>query len=152
MVTMVLSPALFVDAAGDKVLAFAGTETMVDWKTNLLQGLGFESAQYTMAIDIAESYGAITFTGHSLGGGLASAAAIHTGGTATVFNAAGLHNNTLGDYKRSRGNITHYYSGYDAISVINAVTPTSVPGTQINMGHGGWHGMGSMCIVMRASC
>jgi hypothetical protein len=69
-----------------------------------------------------------------------------------VFNAAGLHNNTLGDFNRSRGNITHYHSGYDAISAINAFTPTSVPGTQINMGHGGWHLMGDMCSAMRTSC
>lgn len=149
-----MKAALFVDGNNNQVLAYAGTDftSWADWKANILQGMGFESAQYTNAIETARSYGAITFTGHSLGGGLASAAAIYTGGNGVVFNAAGLHNNTLGDLNPNRGNITHYYSGYDAISVINAMTPASVPGTQINMGHGSWHDMGSMCKVMGGRC
>ncbi len=53
---------------------------------------------------------------------------------------------------RTRGSITHYHSGYDAISAINAFTPSSVPGTQINLGHASWHDMGSMCRVMGTSC
>ncbi|SDK26514.1 Protein of unknown function [Ferrimonas sediminum] len=154
-----LRAALFIDKAGNSVLAFAGTDftSLADWKANILQGMGIESTQYTNAIELAKGYslntgGKISFTGHSLGGGLASAAAIHTGGSATVFNAAGLHNNILGPYQRANGSITHYYSGYDAISAINAFTPSSVPGTQINLGHGGWHDMGSMCKIMGTSC
>lgn len=149
-----LRAALFVDGSGNQVLAYAGTDftSLADWKANILQGMGFESAQYTNAIELARSYGSITFTGHSLGGGLASAAAIYTGGTASVFNAAGLHDNTIGDFSRNRGSITHYHSGYDAISAVNAFTPTSVPGTQVNLGHASWHDMGSMCSVLRTSC
>lgn len=145
-----LRAALFVDGSGNQVLAYAGTDftSWADWKANILQGMGLESAQYTNAIELARSYGSITFTGHSLGGGLASAAAIYTGGTASVFNAAGLHDNTIGDFSRNRGSITHYYSGYDAISAVSAFTPTSVPGTQVNLGHD----MGSMCQVLRTSC
>lgn len=154
-----LRAALFIDKSGNSVLAFAGTDftSLADWKANILQGMGIESTQYTNAIELAKGYslntgGNISFTGHSLGGGLASAAAIHTGGSATVFNAAGLHNNTLGPYQRTNGSITHYHSGYDAISAINAFTPSSVPGTQINLGHGSWHDMGSMCKIMGTSC
>jgi hypothetical protein len=36
------------------------------------------------------------WVGHSLGGGMASAAAIVTGGRATTYNAAGVHGNTVG--------------------------------------------------------
>lgn len=135
-------------------MAFAGTDftSWLDWKANLLQGMGYESAQYSHAIKIAKVQGAITFTGHSLGGGLASAATIHTGGKGVVFNAAGLHDDTLGDFGRNSGSIKHYHSGYDVVSVVNAITPTAVPGTQINMGHAGWHLMGSMCKVMGNSC
>ena len=149
-----LRAALFVGESGNQVLAYAGTDfsSLADWKANILQGLGLESTQYTNAIDIAKSYGAITFTGHSLGGGLASAAAIYTGGTGVVFNAAGLHNNTIGDFSRSRGNLTHYHSGYDAVSVVNAITPTSVPGAQFNLGDAGWHNMGGVCRELRTSC
>jgi len=151
-----LKAALYVDKSGNHVLAFAGTESLVDWKTNLLQGLGIQTAQYTDAIALAQGYkadfGSITLTGHSLGGGLASAAAIHTNSRAVVFNAAGVHNNTLGDFSRTRGSITHYHSGYDAISAINAFTLVSVPGAQMNLGHASWHDMGSMCRVMGTSC
>jgi pimeloyl-ACP methyl ester carboxylesterase len=114
--------------------------------------MGLESAQYTHAIKVAKSTGALTFVGHSLGGGLASAAAIHTSGKAVVFNAAGIRDSTINNLDRSRANIKHYYSGYDAVSVVNAVFRTNVPGTQINMGHGGWHLMGDMCKVMGTSC
>lgn len=70
-----LRAALFVDGSGNQVLAYAGTDftSWADWKANILQGMGLESAQYTNAIELARSYGSITFTGHSLGGGLASA-------------------------------------------------------------------------------
>lgn len=149
-----LKAALFIDGNGNQVLAFAGTDftSWADWKANILQGMGLKSSQYTNAIALAESYGPITYTGHSLGGGLASAAAIYTGGSGVVFNAAGLHNNTIGNFSRNRGNITHYHSGYDAVSVVNAVTLTKVPGSQINLGHASWHDMGSMCKVLRTSC
>lgn len=40
----------------------------------------------------------LTTTGHSLGGGLASAASVVTGRSAITFNAAGLHENTLRMY------------------------------------------------------
>lgn len=66
------------------------------------QAGGLTSAQYETAIALAlqfrAQYGAnLHFTGHSLGGGLASAAAIACGGdlTATTFNAAGVHKKTL---------------------------------------------------------
>jgi conjugal transfer mating pair stabilization protein TraG len=72
-----------------------------DWATNALQGLGMKSTQYTMATDFArdlvEQYGAekLVFTGHSLGGGLASAQAVVTGSEGITFNSAGLHRNTV---------------------------------------------------------
>lgn len=73
-----------------------------DWIcTNLLQGLTGYSLQHHSSIANAVKYdsevksGNLWFVGHSLGGGLASAAAIATKGrTAYTFNAAGL--NVLG--------------------------------------------------------
>lgn len=43
--------------------------------------------------------GNLSFTGHSLGGGLASAQALKTNGAAIVFNAEGLSDGTLRTYK-----------------------------------------------------
>lgn len=70
-----------------------------DWIcANLLQGLTGYSLQYHASIANAVEYdkevksGNLWFVGHSLGGGLASAAAIATKGrTAYTFNAAGLN-------------------------------------------------------------
>lgn len=85
-------------------LAFAGTEvtSVQDWSTNLRQGAGLSTGQYreavTLARDAREAFGdSLILTGHSLGGGLASAAAAATQTTAVVFNPAGVHDRT---YKR----------------------------------------------------
>lgn len=43
----------------------------------------------------------VHLTGHSLGGGLATAVAIHLGLEATVFNPAGVRPETLGDLDRA---------------------------------------------------
>ena len=76
-------------------LAFRGSEEAVDWRTNLYQGLAIKTSQYEQAISLAIAVdkatgGNLTITGHSLGGGLAAAAANATGGKAVTFNAAGL--------------------------------------------------------------
>ncbi|WP_233081090.1 RHS repeat-associated core domain-containing protein [Rheinheimera soli] len=156
-----LRAGLFVSDSGDAVLSFAGTDTssfsgfLTDMKTNFLQALGMESAQYSGAKNLAKRYSSqysnLRFVGHSLGGGLAAAAAYTTGGRATLFNAAGLNSSTIKGSLYSP-KITHYYSGYDGIRVLNSVSPVSVPGRQIGLGHAGAHGMGSMCKRAGTSC
>ena len=81
------------------VFATAGTEltSYKDWINNITQLLGL-SEQYAQSIHIAsglsERYNKkskeLTYVGHSLGGGLASANALKTGNAAITFNAAGL--------------------------------------------------------------
>jgi len=82
------------------VLAFRGTEPgLADWPANILQsGLGLSfSTQYDQAVALAEEVnqavgGAeLCMTGHSLGGGLASAAALAANRPAVTFNSAGLN-------------------------------------------------------------
>jgi RHS repeat-associated protein len=94
---------------GRYVLAFRGTEivNLSDATTNFSQGVGLVSDRYEDAMSLAEDvsndlaknnhvdFGELELIGHSLGGGLATAAAIANGLTATVFNPAGLHKNTL---------------------------------------------------------
>lgn len=81
--------------------ATAGTEDFIgkDGLANVTQLAGF-SNQYSESMGIAKDLnkelgGAeLTFTGHSLGGGLAEANSIATGGKAITFNAAGLSSYT----------------------------------------------------------
>lgn len=88
----------------DYIYAFKGTDFDSygrDWLlTNVIQGLTGTSAQHNVAIEnakiidreIAESGASLWFTGHSLGGGLASAATIATQyRNGYTFNAAGLN-------------------------------------------------------------
>lgn len=137
----------------DNVLVYAGTSpsSWANWKANFLQAFGFKSAQYEAGIDLAVQLSAqydgnLRYVGHSLGGGIASAAAIVTGGSATTFNAAGVHDNTLRGFDRSNGSVTSYYSTFDVLHVLNWITPSSasVPGQRISLGAAGFHGMGSM--------
>jgi hypothetical protein len=112
-------------ATGKLFVTFRGTENaemfgdrswLGDWGQNLTQGLGFESTHYAKAQQIGQelvqSQGRdnVVFVGHSLGGGMASAAAIATGSKATTFNPAGLHRNTVPgrDYAKAAGDINAY--------------------------------------------
>ena len=93
---------------GTEVLAFEGTtmSSMDDWSANLGQGLGMQTSQYDQAITLAReqarAHPNIQLTGHSLGGGLASAGAGVTGAPTWTFNSAGLHPNTV---ERAGGNL-----------------------------------------------
>ncbi len=86
------------------VIAYKGTENFFgnDGRANVLQGAGLESKQYNMAMKLADAVTKKTdpldveTTGHSLGGGLASAASVVTGTKSYTFNSAGLHANTVG--------------------------------------------------------
>jgi hypothetical protein len=87
---------------GQFVVAFAGTDPthLGDLGTDIRQGLGLNSGQFEQAQALARKVEAslgdnVVFTGHSLGGGLASHAALSTGGTAVTFNASGLNDNTI---------------------------------------------------------
>ncbi|MEN1961267.1 hypothetical protein WCE41_13220 [Luteimonas sp. MJ246] len=98
--------AIYQNDQGQYVVAYRGTD---DWglapsgdaDDNAQQGLGFESGQYKDAVALAEAAnrvfgdGNVAFTGHSLGGGLASAASLATGVPGVTFNASGLSDQTL---------------------------------------------------------
>lgn len=100
------------DVFGDEMtttIAFRGSQNpledsahMEDWKNNLQQGLGMDSDYYENAVGIGNAVGRsgqdVEFAGHSLGGGLASAASQASGNDATTFNSAGLNSDTVSDY------------------------------------------------------
>ena len=78
------------------VIAMKGTTSRADWMQNIANGIGQESDYYRRAIYIGNKVRKVAkglnirFTGHSLGGGLASAASIAANSEATTFNAAGF--------------------------------------------------------------
>ena len=102
------------------VYATAGTDftSGVDWENNIQQMLSGDSEQYRQSVinakilaasNIANSGKEITFVGHSLGGGLASANALATGLPAITFNAAALSSETKTNLNLNRqANITAY--------------------------------------------
>src|SRR6185369_3329855 len=82
--------AVFQSSSGEIVIAFRGTDSGVDWLTNL----GLTTAQSQQAAIIAaqyiNQYGAnnVSFTGHSLGGGIAATMAVWFNRPAIVFDPA----------------------------------------------------------------
>ncbi|WP_425337551.1 bacteriophage T4 gp5 trimerisation domain-containing protein, partial [Vreelandella alkaliphila] len=88
--------------AFEPALVFKGTTTQEDWLNNIAQGADRHSNYYERAVDlgrsIEDSGAKIHSVGHSLGGGMASAASRASDMAATTFNAAGLHPNTIERY------------------------------------------------------
>jgi len=91
------------DINDETMLTFRGTNNGVtgkqDWKTNAMQGVGMETKQYDQAMKLAERIkknlgNNFSTVGHSLAGGLASAATAVTGVKGYTYNAAGLHSDT----------------------------------------------------------
>lgn len=101
------------------VVAYKGTtfSSGEDWKNNAAQGLGAQSDYYNRSIRLAQKLddSEVPFetTGHSLGGGMSSAASAVTHAPGTTFNAAGLKGVTVERYGASReghdDNIQAYY-------------------------------------------
>ncbi len=79
-----------------------------DFLNNGQQGIGMRSDYYDRAMRLAtvierEVPGGFEIAGHSLGGGMASAASAVTGARATTFNAAGLHPDTPARFAKDNG-------------------------------------------------
>ena len=103
------------------VTAFRGTQDGNDVKNDLQQGVGADSDEYKRAISLANivhqgSGGTDSYTGHSLGGGEASAAAASTGQPGTTFNAAGLSAQTVGGYPANPAPVDAYYTKGEPLS------------------------------------
>lgn len=90
--------ALSFQKGNELIISFAGTGSNVDWWAN---GAGFsgvssdqlrQAADYYLQVKAANPDATISFTGHSLGGGLASLMAVFFGGGATTFDQAPFRN------------------------------------------------------------
>ena len=77
------------------VIAYTGTNQDLDWVSDILGGTGivpapqvFDAMRFYLDVKAANHGATITFTGHSLGGGLASLMAVFFDKQATVFDEA----------------------------------------------------------------
>lgn len=132
---------IYKDKNGDYVLVYRGTysdpdhpenDLIHDWSKewtddNMKQGLGMGSEQYEKSIDIAKRVNRnkpkdkqLTITGHSLGGGLATAAGAATGSKTYAFCPAGVHPNTYKMYgvkNPDTSKVHTYYSNQDFLNM-----------------------------------
>ena len=150
------------------VVAFKGTDMMSlnDWETNAAQASGNVGKQYEQVAamvpliqKMANDYNAsLVATGHSLGGGLASAlASSGVADSAIVFNPSGLHENTAaafgGDLDTASSVTTTYVSKGDVLNFaqqywleyggidVGSILPDSV-GDQRIIEDAGFHSIG----------
>ena len=101
-------PAVWGEAAKPayEVVFRGSTLEQQDWDNNFAQNANKESSYYAQAVRIgnqiseADAVHDVQIVGHSLGGGLASAAQGGSGALATTFNAAGLHPETVRRYSK----------------------------------------------------
>jgi len=126
------------DPADDRVIvAFAGSDDGADWVNNIEQGLGLSADQYEQADAFAAKWkeaegNNVRLTGHSLGGGLASYAAIENNLHATGINSAPLAANHVGLNPFDWARITQYYVPGEALSILNEANPLDFrPGLNI---------------------
>ncbi|MGJ9421856.1 hypothetical protein [Aeromicrobium sp. CF3.5] len=136
---------------GEVVIAYRGTnpEELGDIRDDSLNAGGFSTLQGRQALDLAEQIANdkqfagddISYTGHSLGGSLASTASIDTGRPATTFNAAGVgagnYQNAInaGGHGRSEEQIVNFHTNIDILTEAQdsfEVQPAS--GAQITVG------------------
>jgi hypothetical protein len=125
--------AVFVkDNPYEVVVGFKGSDNPVeaiwnkasrdDWVNNGQQAVGRDSFYYSQAQRIASNIAAsgnkAHYVGHSLGGGLAAAAAGISGSTATTFNAAALSKATI---DKMNDGICRLPADIDAVSVAGEV-------------------------------
>jgi len=129
------------------VYATAGTSItdIQDIINDAQQAGGFSAAQYKLSVDnalllaawAASNHYSLSFTGHSLGGGLANANALATGLPATIYNPAGLNDFTvsnLGLDLSNSGNVTANVVQGEPIDFINTLFQTPIRGNVIPIG------------------
>jgi len=122
---------------GDKrILAFSGTDEPLDWADNIMQAVIGLSGQYLNALDIARNSGCEIVVGHSLGGGLASFAAIHTGKRCATVNPAPLALTPANREQIARRGhlVVNYVVSGEILEIIDALLPNmSSVGAKINV-------------------
>lgn len=118
---------VFRGPSGEIVLAYTGTNERVDWVSNLMAGTGLLPAPELVAaakayLDVKAKYGSeITFSGHSLGGGLASVMAIWFDRPAIVFDAAPFELSALSPTAWTLTGVALNWAGYSDPAFVQAI-------------------------------
>jgi len=129
-----------VDGVTEYVYATAGTQftDYKDWLEDITQLFG-KTNQYSESIDIAGQLSKelssfeLTFVGHSLGGGLAAANALHTDKNAITFNPAALSSATkknLGLPPLNKGKITNVIIRGEVVNFLQSLVGMSYEGNK----------------------
>ncbi|MDC9589710.1 phospholipase [Xenorhabdus sp. XENO-10] len=123
------------------IVSFTGSNELKDFMVSIRQGFGYDEKQYNQALELAHKalkiFGEnVIFTGHSLGGGLATVAALATGKPAVIYNAAGVSDETLKRMGVSpevareladNGLIRHYAVQHDWLNILQKKLPVPQP-------------------------
>lgn len=116
------------------VLAFAGSDSVMDFIHDGIQALGGYSHQYTQALSLTlryqREYGVHHLAGHSLGGGLAAYSSVRTRITASTINPAPLVGMMTIGSLRGNPQITNYVP---ANGEIVSSSPGRNPGRDIKV-------------------
>ncbi|MGI3427825.1 ankyrin repeat domain-containing protein [Providencia stuartii] len=119
------------------IISFAGSDELVDFYADLRQGLGYFEPQYFQAVNLTNilhrvSKGNMICIGHSLGGGLATFAALASQTPCIAFSSAGVSANTIKqigmDYETAKqvakdGLVRFYVVRYDWLDLLQSVMP-----------------------------
>ena len=95
------------------------------------------SLAVSLAIELQNPDASLTFTGHSLGGGLASIGALSTGNDAVIFNAAAVGENTL------------FINDVDIVNSANSIDVINTSGDPVSNAQldAGWPALGTHYII-----
>ncbi|REJ75434.1 MAG: DUF2974 domain-containing protein [Acidobacteria bacterium] len=120
------------EGGGKKVLAFAGTDSLLDVMVDAAQVAGQLPPQYVQAIAWAQQFsaqesGQVVFAGHSLGGGLAAYCSVRTRDPACTVNPAPLIGGMTLRSLGSNAQITNYIARNEFVSS----SPGRNPGTDV---------------------
>jgi hypothetical protein len=125
------------------VYSTAGTKDFEDVINDVQQALGNVSAQYNPSVKnagvlatwAANNGYTLSFTGHSLGGGLANANALATGLPAKIYNPAGLNDKTISNLNLNYSSkVTAYIVQGEPVDYLNTKLNTPVRGTRNYIG------------------
>lgn len=164
-----MGPTLFKDdSTGDIIVAFRGTATSADVKTDAANALATAVA-YKSAITLAQTIvqtaqswypnANITFVGHSMGGGEAALASAATGLPAVTFNAAGVVPSRYGIPTFDPSRITNYNVIGEPLTTGQILTPLpNALGSQVylppitppGLGNAFNHSMSSILMILGA--
>ena len=117
----------------ERVVAFRGSQKTGHWLNNAASAGGLPTFQGAWAIEMAKKYPNATYTGHSLGGSLASIASMTSGGEAITFNAAGVSDSNLalvslaGGKGLSETQISNFYTHNDILTSMQELAPVGQP-------------------------